>query len=106
VIRAALRHLQRLHTLSARIAAGEPIDGVLRGARPPIFFKQQDNFRRQLSLWREPQLRRQLHALADAEMRIKTTGTPADTVCRAALFEMARVARPQPARSSASSRSS
>jgi DNA polymerase III subunit delta len=106
VIRAALRHLQRLHTLSARIAAGEAIDSVLRGARPPIFFKQQDNFRRQLSLWREPRLRRQLSALAAAEARIKTTGMPADTVCRAALFEMALAARPQPARSSASNRSS
>ena len=106
VIRATLRHLQRLHTLSIRVAAGEPVDGVLRGARPPIFFKQQDNFRRQLSLWREPRLRRQLDALADAEARIKTTGMPADTVCRAALFEVALAARPQPARSSASRRSS
>jgi DNA polymerase-3 subunit delta len=106
VIRAALRHLQRLHILSIRVAAGEPVDTVLRGARPPIFFKQQDNFRRQLSLWREPQLRGQLDALAAAEARIKTTGMPADTVCRAALFGMVFAARPQPARNSANSRSS
>lgn len=106
VIRAALRHLQRLHALSARTAAGEPVDGVLRGARPPIFFKQQDSFRRQLALWREPQLRRQLDALADAETQLKTTGVPAETACRAALFALAQQARPQTARRSASSRSS
>lgn len=106
VIRAASRHAQRLHGLSARLAAGETVDGVLRGARPPIFFKQQDSFRRQLARWREPQLRRQLDALAEAETRIKTTGMPDETICRAALLAMARQASAQPARSSASSRSS
>ena len=93
VVRAALRHVQRLHMLAARIAAGEPADAALRSARPPIFFKQQDSFRRQLRQWRDPQLRGQLDALADAEAQIKTTGMPAETVCRAALLAMARAAR-------------
>jgi len=106
VIRTALRHLQRLHALSARIAAGESVDNALRAARPPIFFKQQDSFRRQLTQWREPRLRRQLDALAAAETRIKTTGMPAETVCRAALIAVAREAKPQPARNSASNWSS
>lgn len=106
VIRAALRHMQRLHALSARLAAGEPVGSVLRGARPPIFFKQQDSFRRQLTQWREPQLRRQLYALANTETQLKTTGIPGETVCRAALLAMAQQARRQPARSSANSRSS
>lgn len=106
VIRAALRHMQRLHALSARAASGDSVDAVLRSARPPIFFKQQDSFRRQLAQWREPQLRRQLDALAEAETQLKTTGVPAETACRAALFAMARAARPHPARNNASSRSS
>jgi DNA polymerase-3 subunit delta len=106
IIRAALRHMQRLHVLSIRVAAGDSLDTVLRTARPPIFFKQQDSFRRQLGLWREPRLRRQLDALAAAEARIKTTGMPAEAACRAALFALAQTANGQPARSSASSRSS
>lgn len=93
VIRALLRHLQRLHLLAARVAAGESIDAVLRGARPPIFFKQQDNFRRQLSFWRDDALRRQLDALAEAETRMKTTGMPAEIICRAAMLATARMAR-------------
>ena len=106
VVRATLRHLQRLHMLSIRAASGDSVDNVLRGARPPIFFKQQDSFRRQLTLWSEPRLRRQLDALAEAEARIKTTGMPAETACRAALFAMAQAAKTQPARSRVSSRSS
>ena len=106
VIRATLRHLQRLHGLSLRVAVGESMDAVLRGARPPIFFKQQESFRRQLSLWSEPPLRRQLGALVTAEAQLKTTGMPAEPICRAALFAVATAAKPQPARNSASSRSS
>ena len=44
VMRALLRHLQRLHLLAARIAGGGSVDEALRAARPPIFFKQQDSF--------------------------------------------------------------
>jgi DNA polymerase-3 subunit delta len=96
VVRAALRHLQRLHAITARIAGGEPADAAMRAARPPIFFKQQDSVRRQLRHWSEAQLRRQLAALADAEARIKTTGMPAETICRAALFDLARSAAGSP----------
>jgi DNA polymerase-3 subunit delta len=92
VIRALLRHLQRLHGLAAQVGKGEPVDAVVRSARPPIFFKQQENFRRQLSLWREPSLRRQLDALAEAEAQMKTTGLPAETICRAAMLSVARAA--------------
>jgi DNA polymerase-3 subunit delta len=106
IVRAVLRHLQRLHTLSARLANGEAIENVLRAARPPIFFKQQDSFRRQLSQWREPQLRRELDALAETEAHLKTTGIPGETVCRAVLFRLALTTKVYPARNSASSRSS
>ena len=53
VIRALLRHLQRLHLLAARVAAGASIDEAMRAARPPIFFKEQDSYRRQLRRWSE-----------------------------------------------------
>jgi DNA polymerase III subunit delta len=106
VIRAALRHMQRLHALSGRTAGGDSVENVLRSARPPIFFKQQESFRRQLARWREPQLRHQLDALAAAETQLKTTGIPAETACRAALFAMVQEPRPQPARNRVNNRSS
>ncbi len=93
VIRALLRHLQRLHLLSALREAGGTIAEVLRTARPPIFFKQEDNFRRQLALWNEARLRAQLDQVAEAEFRMKTTGMPAETLCRAALLAVAQSAR-------------
>ncbi|HEY8872357.1 MAG TPA: DNA polymerase III subunit delta [Stellaceae bacterium] len=93
VIRALLRHLQRLHLLAAQIAGGRPVDEAMRAARPPIFFKQQDSYRRQLTRWSEPRLRRALDCIAEAEFRMKLTGLPAETLCREAMFTLAREAR-------------
>jgi DNA polymerase-3 subunit delta len=93
VIRALLRHLQRLHLLAARIAGGGSVDETIRAARPPIFFKEQDSYRRQLRHWREARLRRALERVNEAEFRMKLTGLPADTICREAMFALAREAR-------------
>jgi DNA polymerase-3 subunit delta len=93
VIRALLRHLQRLHLLALRVAAGEPIDAAVRGARPPIFFKEQDSWRRQLQRWSEKRLRAALDRVAEAEFRMKLTGLPAETICREALFALAQEAQ-------------
>ncbi|HEX6443391.1 MAG TPA: DNA polymerase III subunit delta, partial [Stellaceae bacterium] len=93
VIRALLRHVQRLHVFSAKIAGGGSIEETIRGARPPIFFRQQDSYRRQLSRWSEARLKRALDRLAEAEFRMKLTGTPAETLCRAAMLDIAAAAR-------------
>jgi DNA polymerase-3 subunit delta len=93
VIRALLRHLQRLHVLAVRVAAGGSLDETIRAARPPIFFKQQDSWRRQLQRWSEARLRRALDRVAEAEFRMKQTGLPAETLCREAMFSVAEAAR-------------
>jgi len=95
VIRALLRHLHRLHLLAARLSGGASLEEVLRTARPPIFFKQQDSFRRQLALWTETRLRAHLDRIAKAELNMKTTGLPAETICREAMLALAQAARQQ-----------
>jgi DNA polymerase III subunit delta len=93
VIRAVLRHLHRLHALAALVSTGTPIGEALRGARPPIFYKHEDSFKRQLGLWSEARLRPELDRIALAEINIKTTGFPADTLCRQAMAALAQAAR-------------
>lgn len=96
IVRAMLRHLHRLHAMAASISAGAGVDEVMRAARPPIFFKLQDGFRRQLGVWREPRLRAALGHLSQAEIGMKTTGLPAETLCRKALSMVAQQARQKP----------
>jgi DNA polymerase III subunit delta len=93
IIRALLRHLQRLHLLAARIADGGSVEAVIRAARPPIFFREQDSYRRQLGRWSTARLRRALSRIAEAEFRMKLTVLPAETICREAMFALAQEAR-------------
>jgi DNA polymerase-3 subunit delta len=98
VARAMLRHLHRLHMLAARLAAGATIAEVVRTARPPIFYRQEDSFKRQLMLWDEAGLRAQLDRIAQAELHMKLTGLPAETVCRKAMLAVAQATRSRAAR--------
>src|SRR6516162_9332655 len=93
VVRVMLRHLQRLHLLAARVVAGTAVAEVVRTASPPIFYRQEDNFKRQLTLWNEAGLRAHLYRIAQAELHMKLTGLPADTLCREALLAVAQAAR-------------
>jgi DNA polymerase III subunit delta len=93
VVRAALRHLQRLQPLAALVAAGTPVGEAMRGARPPIFYRNEESFRRQLGRWSEARLRVQLDRLARAERNMKQTGFPAEAVCREALSALVLAAR-------------
>jgi len=68
---------------------------VVRTARPPIFYRQEDNFKRQLALWNEAVLRAQLDRIAQAELHMKLTGLPAETVCREAMLAIAQATRPR-----------
>jgi DNA polymerase III subunit delta len=98
IVRAMLRHLHRLHAMAVSVGVGASVDEVMRSARPPIFFKLQDGFRRQLGMWREPRLRAALDHLSRAEIGMKTTGFPAETLCREALSAIAQQARQKPDR--------
>lgn len=89
LIRAELRHFQRLHLAGARRAAGKSEEEALR-FRPPLFFRLIDRFRQQLRLWPPPRAAMAMVALNDAEARTKTTGLPAETICREALLAIAR----------------
>ena len=93
VVRAQLRHLQRLHGLAAVVMAGTSIAEALRNARPPVFYQYQESMRRQLEGWSEARLRVQLDRLARAELNMKQTGFPAETLCRQALSALVLAAR-------------
>jgi DNA polymerase-3 subunit delta len=90
VLRALMRHFQRLHLTQARIADGMSEEEALRGLRPPLFFKLQERFKRQLRLWPERRAQQALELLLQAELDAKRSGPPPEAVCRDALLRIAR----------------
>lgn len=103
VLRALMRHFQRLHLAQARIDSGMSEDEAMRSLRPPLFFKLQERFKRQLRLWPERRAAQALELLVQAELNAKRTGLPPEAVCRDALLRIARGAAAGP-RAAASGR--
>ncbi|MCG8544077.1 MAG: DNA polymerase III subunit delta [Alphaproteobacteria bacterium] len=93
ILRAMARHLLRLQIAAARVAAGGAPDQAMKALRPPVFFKRQPQFRRQLTAWRGDRIARALDLTLSAEHGCKTTGMPDAAICGRALLQIAALAR-------------
>ena len=91
IVRAVMRHAQRLHFCAAQVAGGQPLDLAVRSLRPPIFFKYTDRFRRQAEQWPQERCERLLKRLTQAELDLKRTGYPDETLCRHLLIHLSRI---------------
>jgi DNA polymerase-3 subunit delta len=92
VVRAALRHVQRLQLAALAVAGGATASAAVEGLRPPVFFRHKPAFERALRLWRPEALEAAGTALLEAERRTKTTGIPAEVIARNAVTGLARQA--------------
>ncbi len=86
VLRAVARHFLRLHLVSA---ASDDSERMIRALKPPVFYKYQSRMQEQVRRWSPARLHQALSRLTRAEMDCKSTGTPADVLCRRALLEVA-----------------
>lgn len=93
LIRAAMRHMQRLHQVTAAVAQGGSLDAAIKGLKPPLFFKVADRFRAQARAWPVAQVEDALALLSEAEVRCKSTGMPAELLCSRALMQIANAGR-------------
>jgi DNA polymerase-3 subunit delta len=92
VVRAALRHVQRLHLAALSVAKGSSPGDALSSLRPPVFFKSRPAFERALRLWPASALAAAGEALLEAERQTKTTGMPDEAIARAVVMALAREA--------------
>lgn len=92
IIRAAMRHGERLMTVVTQVDAGTPAQQAMNTLRPPVFFKQTSAFSDHVRRWKREGLLRALARLIEAELRCKTTGLPAEAICNRSLMEIAQVA--------------
>jgi DNA polymerase-3 subunit delta len=90
LLRAAARHLLRLQWTLARTRRGESAEAAMKALRPPVFFRYEPPFRRQLQRWSVAGLATALERLIEAERRCKRTGTPAVALARQTFIEIAR----------------
>lgn len=92
VVRAALRHLQRLALASAEGLARLPAKEAARRARPPVFFRHEQDFARALSRWSGERAAAVADRLFAAELACKSTGMPDVLIARRMVVEIALAA--------------
>jgi DNA polymerase-3 subunit delta len=89
ILRSVSRHYMRLQFAAGAVSGGSSVEAAVKTLRPPVFFKQQDQFRGQLRRWPAGALASALDALMEAELDCKTTGIPAEATCERALMRLA-----------------
>lgn len=92
IVRALANHFGRLQRFVLQVAAGEPPDRVIDRARPPVHFRRKDKVKAALRRWPAGRCATALARLIELEIACKTTGSPADLLCRAAVLDLARAA--------------
>jgi DNA polymerase-3 subunit delta len=93
VVRAALRHMQRLALgLAEGLGALSPREAAQR-ARPPVFFRHEAAWHRALGAWTEARAEAACERLFAAERACKTTGAPDALIAARAVLDLARAAR-------------
>jgi DNA polymerase-3 subunit delta len=76
VMRALQRHVQRLHLVQCRMAGGGTVRDAVRTLRPPVYFRLASSLEAAAPRWPTGTTRAAMVQLCDAEIRIKSTGTP------------------------------
>ncbi len=92
VLRAATRHLQRLHHAASLLANGKQPKEAMAALRPPVFFKLAGRFQAQMRWWTPADLGIALERLIEAEIKCKSTGAPSEAICSRALMTIANAA--------------
>jgi DNA polymerase-3 subunit delta len=93
VLRAAARHIMRLHRAAGLVAAGMSRDDAVKALRPPVIFLHKKMFMAQLRQWGGGEISRALDILLDAELDCKTTAMPANEISGRALLRIGQAAR-------------
>ncbi len=81
ILRSLQNHFRKLHLTRAAFEQGDAIDMAMKKLQPPIFFKQQNAFKAQVSRFSVGNLSMILERLNSLEADCKKTGAPVDTLC-------------------------
>jgi DNA polymerase-3 subunit delta len=90
ILRALQTHFRKLHLTKAKVESGESIESAMKALNPPIFFKQQNAFKTQVSRWTTNGVLRVSQKLMDLEAQCKQTGAPVETLCSQAVLGISK----------------
>lgn len=90
---AIARHFSRLATARQMVETGATAESAMKKLRPPVFFKQEASFRRQLNRWSSPNLLRAQEKIGERDFAIRQKATLAEPLLRSLTLELALYAQ-------------
>lgn len=90
LLRSVQNHFWRLYSTNAKIKNGQDTQSAVKSLTPPLFFKVEDAFKRQLSRWPIHVLENALDALNKTETLSKKTEYGAESLVKNCLIQLAR----------------
>ena len=93
ILNTVLNHLMRLQRYRIDIEKGQNIETVVKGARPPIFFKRQSLIKRQLSYWQTHTIKNALTIVFDAISQTRQNASLDDNICERTLIALSKRAQ-------------
>ena len=93
ILRSLQRHISRLLEAQSLIASGETPEAAVKAMRPPVFFAQQNAFKRQLPVWPTRALQSALTRSLETERHVKTAGAPQDVLVGRLLLALGQYAQ-------------
>jgi DNA polymerase-3 subunit delta len=91
VLRSVVGHFQTLFRAKQTMSHGVAPDQAIAGLRPPIFWKDRGAFIAQLKNWQVSGIRMAVSQLTEAEVTLKSTGIPQQSLCHRVLLATARI---------------
>lgn len=93
IVIAAQRHSQRLQLVAQAVAGGAQPAAAVRSLRPPVYFEAAASFERQARRWNLALVGRAIGLLTEADLRCRSTGSPAQALAGQVLQAIAGLAR-------------
>lgn len=93
ILRSLQRHITRLLEAQSFMATGDSPEAALKSLRPPIFFAQQNAFKRQLQIWPTRALQLALTQSLETETQVKTAGAPQNILVGRLLLALGQYAQ-------------
>lgn len=90
LIRLLLRHLNKLAELRTKLDQGSSIDKITK--HPSVFWKDRDNYARQLRIWSAQNIARLVDRILALEVALKSSGQPDDILLQQELLTIVRKA--------------
>ena len=90
IIRSLLNYLVRIHKTQIELKKTGNFDEAIKQLRPPIFWKDKDNFRNHCSKWPTKDILLHIERLLEAEYRCKTQSSLNNEICEKYILSVAK----------------